>query len=108
VQIIFIWLYIGGLYFDNFHGTYLTNNDWQSLVGFMFFISMDSLMQAMVPITLTFARERENFLKEENSKLYSTTAYFISRNVTELPYAIIFPIIQLGIGYWMVGLTVTV
>ena len=36
--------------------------------------------------------------------MYSTTAYFLSRNTIELPYTFIFPLLQIIIVYWFVGL----
>lgn len=65
------------------------------------------MMVSLVPLTIIFTKEREVFLKEEGSKLYSTTAYFISRNLIEIPYAFIFPIIQSLIVYWFSGLSNT-
>ena len=61
----------------------------------------------MVPSALTFPNERQIFLKEENSRLYSTTAYFLSRNIVELPYGVIFPLIEILIVYWFAGLSST-
>ena len=64
-------------------------------------------MTSMVPSALTFPNERQIFLKEENSRLYSTTAYFLSRNIVELPYGVIFPLIEILIVYWFAGLSST-
>lgn len=61
----------------------------------------------MVPVTLVFPKDRDVFLKEEGAKLYGVTAYFLSRNTVEIPYAFIFPIIQSLIVYWFVGLSST-
>ena len=64
-------------------------------------------MTSMVPSALTFPNERQIFLKEENSRLYSTTAYFLSRNIVELPYGVIFPLIEILLVYWFAGLSST-
>lgn len=106
-QTIFLYLYIGGLYTDSLTGNYLENNSWLSYLGVLNFIALNTMMVSLVPLTITFAKEREVFLKEEGSKLYSTTAYFISRNIIEIPYAFIFPIIQSLIVYWFAGLSNT-
>lgn len=47
------------------------------------------------------------FLKEEGAKLYTVTSYFLSRNIIEIPYSIIFPLLQSLIMYWFVGLSST-
>ena len=65
------------------------------------------MMIALIPVTIVFPKEREIFLKEEGSKLYTTTAYFLSRNIIEIPYAIIFPLLQTLIVYWFIGLSST-
>ena len=63
---------------------------------------------ALTPVQLVFPMDRTVFLKEESAKLYSTFAYFMSRNIIEIPYSIIFPLLQTLILYWFVGLTSTV
>lgn len=39
--------------------------------------------------------------------MYSTFSYFLSRNVIDIPYSIIFPLLQSLIIYWFVGLADT-
>lgn len=68
---------------------------------------MDLFMQALLPVPITFSEERKVFLKEENAGLYTLPQYFLSRNLIELPYTIIVPMIYLLINYWMVGLANT-
>lgn len=106
-QTVFLYIYIGGLYYKNFSENYTDPNAWQSMNGVLYYISLNSLMTALVPLTLTFPKERDVFLKEESSKMYTTTAYFISRNIIEIPYAFIFPMLQSLIAYWFVGLSNT-
>ena len=45
--------------------------------GFLYFHSVVIFMSAILPLVLTFPSERGVFLKEENSKLYRTSSYFI-------------------------------
>lgn len=61
-------------------------------------------MSALGPSLLVFPEERSIFLKEENSKLYTTLSYFIGRTLVDLPILLIAPIIYSLIVYWMVGL----
>lgn len=39
--------------------------------------------------------------------MYSTSTYFLSRNIVELPFAIIFPLVFSLISYWFIGLSNT-
>lgn len=73
IQVIFMSVYTGGLYFNAGRQNYLDVISWYAIVGYMFFVSMDLFMQAMMPVTITFPIERLVFLKEENSKMYSLT-----------------------------------
>lgn len=106
VQTIFIAIYVGGLY-CKFSGEYVSLLNWRALVGFFFFLSINMLMFALAPVELVFPSERSVFLKEESAKLYTTSAYFLSRNIIEVPYSIIFPLLQSLIMYWFVGLAST-
>ena len=50
--------------------------DIMNKAGFLFFVSVNQLMMALIPVFLTFPSERGVFLKEENSKLYRISTYF--------------------------------
>lgn len=54
---------------------------------------MNHFMMAVNPVVVTFPAERDVFLREENSKLYSVTAYFIGKSTMEFPFMVIIPII---------------
>ena len=64
-----------------------------STVGVLFFLVMSSFMGALNPVMIQFPAEREVFLREENSKLYSTAAYFTGKSSVEVPFLFVFPII---------------
>ena len=72
--------------------------------GYMFFAVMSNFMGALNPIIVSFPAERDVFLREENSKLYTTGAYFIGKSSVEIPFLLVFPIIQQLIAYWMIDL----
>ncbi|CAK84182.1 unnamed protein product (macronuclear) [Paramecium tetraurelia] len=99
---VFLGLLIGGIFWDaankpGFKGT-------QSTTGGLFFLVISNFMQALNAVIIQFPAERDVFLREENSKLYSTFAYFVGKSSIEIPFLILFPIIQQLIGYWMIGL----
>lgn len=51
-----------------------------------------------------FPMERAVFLRERDSGDYSVSAYYIGKQVAELPFQLLFPIVGGTIIYWMVGL----
>ena len=105
-QTVFVGLYGRGV-FARFSGDYLDQNNWRAVTGFLFFFSINMLVSAMIPVELVFPRERVVFVKEEGSRLYGTLAYWASRNAVELPYTVVFPLIQVLVLYWLVGLSNT-
>ena len=105
-QTIVLTIFVGGLY-CKFGPDYTNNNNWQALTGFFLFMSINSIFIALTPVTLIFPQERTVVLKEESAKLYGVTSYFMSRNTVEVPYALIFPMLQSLILYWFVGLSST-
>jgi ABC-type multidrug transport system permease subunit len=107
IQILYLTIYIGGLYFNAGRKDYTDRISWITITGFLFFVTLDILFQAMMPIALVFPSERAVFLKEENSKMYGVVPYFISRNIVDIPFSFILPAIYCLVIYWMVGLSST-
>jgi ABC-type multidrug transport system permease subunit len=97
-------LYAGGVFFGA-GKKFSSQAGWASLMGFCFFVGANSLMVAMSPMAIVFPSEKSVFLKESGAKLYGAGSYFLSRNIVELPFSILFPTIQSLIYYWMAGLT---
>eukprot|EP01016_Furgasonia_blochmanni_P019458 TRINITY_DN2181_c0_g1_i1.p1 TRINITY_DN2181_c0_g1~~TRINITY_DN2181_c0_g1_i1.p1 ORF type:complete len:538 (-),score=104.36 TRINITY_DN2181_c0_g1_i1:84-1697(-) len=73
-------------------------------LGALFFICVASFMDALGSTSLTFPKEREVFLREENSKLYRVTSYFCGKFLVELPVMMIAPFLFCLIIYWIIGL----
>lgn len=48
-------------------------------MGVLFLTGLSNLMSSMNGVLVAFPAEREVFLKEENSKYYSTLAYLFGR-----------------------------
>lgn len=63
VQTVFIGIYAGGLY-AQFTGDYKNRLNWNALVGFFFFLTINVLMFGLAPVQLIFPTERSVFLKE--------------------------------------------
>lgn len=66
-------------------------------------MAISNMMASLSPVSLVFPAERDVFLKEEGSRFYGVLPYFISRNVVEIPYLILCPLLVNLIMYWMVG-----
>lgn len=93
----------GFIYFnqpdDPFNARAISN-----VIGALFFCSTNVFMSALNPVLLTFAEERIVFLKEVNSKLYSTFPYYVGKSLPELLPTILVPLLTGVIQYWMIGL----
>lgn len=56
-----------------------SDTDMNNKVGVLFLSAMAMFMKSLNGVLLSFPTEREVFLKEENSKYYSTFAYLVGR-----------------------------
>ena len=74
-----------------------------NMAGCNFFIIVGIFMGWMFGSILTFQLEREVFIREQANKLYNPLAYFISKNLVEVPGAIFAPLAQLLVMYWAIG-----
>ncbi|EAR86576.2 ABC-2 family transporter protein (macronuclear) [Tetrahymena thermophila SB210] len=72
--------------------------------GFMFFWVYGNFMMALLPCVLTFPQEKQTYLREENSKLYSVGPYFIGKYIVDILPSAFFPALSSIIVYWMIGL----
>jgi ATP-binding cassette subfamily G (WHITE) protein 2 len=81
IQGIFLALFIGGLYFGVGQNDYTQQLLWNSITGFLFFMTITSMMAFLSPMTLTFPMERDVFFKEQDSKMYNIGQYFLARNL---------------------------
>lgn len=64
-------------------------------------------MSSLSPVSIVFPKERVVFLKEEGSRLYGTFVFSLSRNIVELPFLIVIPLLWSCILYFMIGLALT-
>jgi len=61
--------------------------------GLMFNIVRDSYSLYMLPCILVFTEELPVFLRENHAQIYRTDAYFIAKNLAEIPQGILMPFI---------------
>jgi len=79
--------------------------NWRAITGLFFFLCINGLNNSLNPTSMFFPLERNVFLKEKRSCLYGVLPYFIARNLVELPYTVIFPLLASVIIYWFTGLS---
>lgn len=76
----------------------------QNKIGVLFLCAMSTLLQSLNAVILSFPAERLVFLKEENSKYYSTLAYLTGKLSLEYLIISIIPWVSTLICYFMVDL----
>lgn len=75
----------------------------QNINGALFFASMVMGFSAVQNIILLFPSERAVFLREVNNNMYTVSAYFFGKIVSELPTSFIIPFIFSLVIYWAIG-----
>ena len=58
----------------------------------------------MVSVANIFCAEIPIFVREQQNNMYRIEAYFVTKQLAELPFFLITPIVFNCIFYWMVGL----
>lgn len=71
--------------------------------GLLFCIITFTIFTAKMPTILTFPMERAIFEREHMNSWYSTRMYYLATTAAEIPFQILFPIINCSIVYWMTG-----
>ncbi|KAL4474974.1 hypothetical protein ABPG74_001670 [Tetrahymena malaccensis] len=106
IQAVFMAIFLGLVYLNMEDGSnqptsirHMNNRN-----GLLYFTCVNQLMMALNPCLLTFPSMSTIFLREQNSKLYSTLSYFIGRLLIEIIPQIIAPIIFGIIQFYMIGL----
>ena len=87
---------LGLLYGASFWNVANNDGSFKSLsnvAGALFLICMNLLLGSIMPVILQFLVEREVFLREENSKIYTTFSYFVGKSTVDVPFILITPII---------------
>ncbi|KAF2368395.1 ABC transporter-like [Trinorchestia longiramus] len=101
VTAIFFALIFGSIYFGLDPSD---PNGVMDISGALFVFITNNTFSYMFPTITVFAAATPLFLREHWNGLYRTDAYFISRNIIELPIYVILPCIFVSINYYMVSL----
>ncbi|KAJ1738565.1 hypothetical protein LPJ78_001945 [Coemansia sp. RSA 989] len=76
----------------------------QNFSGALFFTAVTQFLLSLLAVVNVFTRERLVFLREWQGGYYGLPAYFVSKNIIELPIQALLPIIYSSISYWLLGL----
>lgn len=89
-----------------FHDQY-DYSEARSLIGGLFFVSVNQTMMNMMGTLLTFQQERPVFLREQANKMYTVGAYYLSKISAETPILALTPMLFSIVVYFKIGLTIT-
>ncbi|KAJ2663369.1 hypothetical protein IW148_002499 [Coemansia sp. RSA 1199] len=76
----------------------------QNFSGALFFTAVTQFLLSILSVVNVFTQERLVFLREWQGGYYGLPAYFVSKNMIELPIQMLVPIIYASISYWLLGL----
>ncbi|KAJ2617517.1 hypothetical protein H4S08_000265 [Coemansia sp. RSA 1365] len=76
----------------------------QNFSGSLFFTAVTQFLLSILSVVNLFTHERMVFAREWRSGYYGLPAYFVSKNIVELPIQVILPIIYACTSYWLLGL----
>lgn len=69
----------------------------------IFFLSINTFMVNFFNTLIVFQLERPVFMREQSNKMYSVFAYFMAKNVAELPISLLNPFLLVLIIYFAFG-----
>jgi len=75
----------------------------QNRNGALFFITMTMAFNAIQNVILIFPDERPVFLREANNNMYSVSAYFWAKIISEFPSSFLTPVIFGSLVYFIIG-----
>jgi len=70
------------------------------MVGSIFFLAANVFVGLIYGAIMSFQLERAVLLRELASKCYGLPAYFLSKNLFEIPLMFLFPLLTLLITFW--------
>uniref|UniRef100_A0A0N4ZNY3 ABC transporter domain-containing protein n=1 Tax=Parastrongyloides trichosuri TaxID=131310 RepID=A0A0N4ZNY3_PARTI len=99
-QSILIAVILGVVYFQ----TPVTQATVMNINGVLFQAVSNLNFMFQFVIVYILYDEQPIFLREHHSSLYRVDAYFIAKNVADIPQFVLYPVVFSTILYWMVGL----
>jgi ATP-binding cassette subfamily G (WHITE) protein 1 len=99
---VFLGLLVGLIYLNS--NQYSVPIQIRNKSGAIFFLALNTFFSSAFGVLTVFYIEKQVFFREYRAGYYTTTAYFWSKFLVEMPYAFIFPYLMVLIAYYMVGL----
>jgi ATP-binding cassette subfamily G (WHITE) protein 2 len=78
--------------------------DFGAVAGVLFFLLINQAFVESYGVVFVFPLERSIVLRERTSRFYRVSAYFLAKNVAEMPRLVALVVLFSCITYWMVGL----
>lgn len=103
-QTIVVALIIGLVYLRTPYGKEYQSSEITDISGAIFLVIINNTFSYIFAVINTFPTEIPLFRREHFNGMYSTLAYYLSKNVAELPMYFVLPLIYSSIVYFMIGL----
>jgi len=105
VQVLLTSFLVGILWFQSGQEKPLTEENVQDVAGYLFFSLTFMTFFSIFSSIFTFPSEKFIMYKERSSGMYRLSSYYCAKAISDLPLALIFPLLYCIISYWMVGLS---
>lgn len=101
-QVMFFAVILGLIWLRNGQSDELTVR--ASITGVLFFIIINQAFGGVFAVIFSFPLERSVVTRERASSTYRTSAYFLSKTMTDIPKSFLFTLTFSAISYFMIGL----
>lgn len=99
---VFLGLLVGLVFLNS--GRYSVPIQARNKSGAIYFLALNSFFSSVFGVLTVFYQEKQVFFREYKAGYYTTTPYFFSKFLVEIPYNYIFPYLMVLIAYYLVGL----
>lgn len=100
LQSVFVSTFVGLVFLNQHYDTRGVMN----INGAMFGALISLTIQNCFAVVNVFCAEMPTLIRDYNSGMYSVDAYYLTKNLAEIPVFILIPIINTSIYYYMIGL----
>jgi len=76
----------------------------QNINGAIFFVLINQSISGIFGVMQTFPLELPMFQREHKAQMYSPSAFFLARSVSDIPFQLLLPTIFVSIVYYFIGL----
>jgi len=98
-QTLFLSILLGLIYLQMNHD----QESAQNRLGVLFMCLLNQAMGSVMFVVNLFPSEKPLFMREYSNKMYSALGFFISKNLVDFPFQMVWITLYAVILYWMVG-----